>query len=207
MTETELANESRPGNAPSKTPAAAPPGLHQQGDTSMWVFVIGDLFIFGAYFVIFMIARSENRDAFLAAQQHLNLDAGLINTLVLLTSSWCVALAVNAARVGDHRRATNLTLLGGLCGVVFIGIKAYEWISEIQADQTITSSDFFMYYYMLTGVHLFHVALGLVILGVVVANLRNSDLRRVSIVESGAIYWHLVDLLWVVIFALIYVMR
>ncbi|WP_068273024.1 cytochrome c oxidase subunit 3 [Aldersonia kunmingensis] len=199
MTETEL--------APPKAPAAASPSLHQQGDTSMWVFVIGDLFIFGAYFVIFMIQRSENRDAFLAAQEHLNLDAGLINTLVLLTSSWFVALAVNAARAGEGQRATKLTLLGGLCGILFIAIKAYEWISEIRMDNTITSSDFFMYYYMLTGVHLFHVALGLVILGVVVANLRNSELRRVSMVESGAIYWHLVDLLWVVIFALIYVMR
>jgi nitric oxide reductase NorE protein len=204
MTDTELATAAQPGTEGSAT---AQRGIHQQGDTSMWVFVIGDLVIFGAYFIIFMVQRSGDRDAFLAAQQHLNLNAGLINTLVLLTSSWFVALAVNAARVGDHRRATNLTLVGGFCGVAFIAIKAYEWTTEARADNTITSNDFFMYYYMLTGVHLFHVALGLVILGVVVANLRNAERRRVSMVETGAIYWHMVDLLWVVIFALIYVMR
>ncbi|MFZ0832672.1 MAG: cytochrome c oxidase subunit 3 [Mycobacterium sp.] len=180
---------------------------HLPGDGHMWVMVLGDLIIFGAYFVIFMVHRAMSPQEFLESQQHLNLNIGALNTLVLLTSSWFVARSVQAARAEDHSRALRLTYSGGLCGVVFIAIKAYEWTTEVAQGYTMPSNGFFMFYYMLTGVHLFHVVLGLVILGVVVRELRNPRRRRVSMAESGATYWHMVDLLWIVIFALLYVMR
>ena len=180
---------------------------HLPGDSAMWVMVLGDLFIFGAYFIIFMIYRTMAPQEFLAAQQHLDVTVGVANTVVLLTSSWLIARSVLAARAGDHERAVRLTYYGGAFGVAFIGIKAYEWATEIAHGYTMPSSDFFMFYYMLTGVHLFHVALGLLILGIVVRELRNPRKRRTSMVESGGIYWHMIDLLWVVIFGLLYVMR
>ncbi|PRC48271.1 cytochrome C oxidase subunit III, partial [Mycobacterium sp. ITM-2017-0098] len=147
---------------------------------------------------------------FLDAQQHLNLNIGVLNTVVLLTSSWFVARSVVAARSGDIAAALRLTYLGGACGVLFIGIKAYEWSAKIAAGHVMggpPSDEFFNFYYMLTGVHLFHVSLGLLIMGIVVRELRNPRKRRMSMVESGAVYWHMVDLLWVVIFGLLYVMR
>lgn len=180
---------------------------HLPGDSPMWVMVLGDLVIFGAYFVIFMVYRAMAPQEFLASQQHLHINAGVLNTLVLLTSSWFVARSVLAARTGDHRRAVRLTCLGGACGVLFIAVKAYEWTTEIAAGYTLSSDTFFSFYYMLTGVHLFHVCLGLLILGVVVRELRNPRRRRASMVETGATYWHMVDLLWIVIFGLLYVMR
>ena len=173
----------------------------------MWVMVLGDLIIFGAYFVIFMVYRAMNPQEFLTSQEHLNINIGVLNTLALLASSWFVARSVQAARAGDHARALRLTYLGGLCGVVFILIKAYEWSTKIAAGYTISSNEFFMFYYMLTGVHLFHVSLGLLILGITVRELRNPRRRRMFMVEAGATYWHMVDLLWIVIFALLYVMR
>ena len=180
---------------------------HLPGDGHMWVMVIGDLIAFGAYFIIFMVHRAMKPAEFLASQQHLNINIGVVNTLVLLASSWFIARGVQAARADDHDRALRLTYLGGLCGVAFILIKAYEWSAKIAQGYTMGSNEFFMFYYMLTGVHLFHVSLGLIILGVVVRELRNPRRRRVSMVESGATFWHMVDLLWVVIFALLYVMR
>lgn len=180
---------------------------HLPGDGHMWVMVLGDLVIFGAYFVIFMIYRAMAPQEFLQSQQHLNLNVGALNTLALLTSSWFVAHSVQAARADDHARALRLIYLGGFCGVLFIVIKAYEWSMEVARGYTMASNQFFMFYYMLTGVHLFHVALGLLILGIVVRELRNPRRRRVSMVESGATFWHMVDLLWIVIFALLYVMR
>jgi nitric oxide reductase NorE protein len=180
---------------------------HTPADSHMWVMVLGDLVIFGTYFLIFMIYRTMKRTEFLAAQQHLNITIGVVNTLVLLTSSLFIAHSVHAARAGRYDRARFLTYLGGLCGVSFILIKAYEWSVEIANGFTLPSNDFFMFYFMLTGVHLFHVFLGLVILGVVVRELRNPRRRRMSMVESGAVYWHMVDLLWIVIFGLLYVMR
>ena len=176
-------------------------------DGSMWVFVLGDLVIFGGYFLIFMVYRNQEHQLFLEAQRHLSLTIGTVNTLLLLTSSWFVANGVLATRAGKYRRALSLTLWGGACGVLFALVKAYEWSSKINAGLTFPHNDFYMFYYMLTGIHLFHVLLGLVFLGVVVAELRNPRKRRPAMVETGATYWHMVDLLWIVIFALLYVMR
>jgi nitric oxide reductase NorE protein len=183
------------------------PDAHLPGDASMWVFVLGDLVIFGAYFVIFMVYRTQERGLFLASQQHLSMGVGVVNTLVLIASSWFVARGVQSVRAAEYARAIRLIGCGGACGVLFVVIKAYEWSSKISQGLTFPRNDFFMFYYLLTGVHLFHVVLGLVILGVVVVNLRNPGLRRTSIAEAGATYWHMVDLLWIIIFALLYVMR
>ena len=188
-------------------PFGGQPVSHMPGDIHMWVMVLGDLAIFGAYFIIYMIYRTMAPQEFLAAQQHLNVTVGVVNTVVLLTSSWFIARSVLATRAGDPERAVRLTYLGGAFGVAFIGIKAYEWSHAIAGGYTMPSSDFFMFYYMLTAVHVFHVALGLLILGIVVRELRNPRKRRTSMVESGATYWHMVDLLWIVIFGLLYVMR
>lgn len=177
------------------------------GDAGMWVFVLGDLVIFAGYFVVYTCYRARDPVSFLAAQQHLNLTVGAANTIVLLTSSWFVARAVQAVRRTDHAGALRLVGAGAGAGLGFIAIKGCEWSSELRRGLTLSSDDFFMFYYMLTGVHLFHVLLGLIILAVVARELRDERLRRPSVVEAGATYWHLVDLLWIVIFALLYVMR
>jgi nitric oxide reductase NorE protein len=200
MTETTQARPSPPTRQ----------STHVPGDGAIWVMVLGDLIIFGSYFLIFMVHRAMAPQEFLEAQQHLNLNIGVLNTVVLLTSSWFVARSVVAARAGDIASALRLTYLGGACGVLFIGIKAYEWSAKIAQGYTMGDSafdEFFNFYYMLTGVHLFHVSLGLLIMGIVVRELQNPRKRRMSMVESGAVYWHMVDLLWVVIFGLLYVMR
>ncbi|MBV8177883.1 MAG: cytochrome c oxidase subunit 3 [Mycobacterium sp.] len=203
----QTADEFDTASAPSVTRAEGQRRVHLPGDIHMWVMVLGDLIIFGAYFIMFMIFRSMNPQGFLTSEQHLNINIGVLNTLVLLASSWFIARSVQATRADDHAYALQLTYLGGLCGVAFMAIKAYEWSTEIAQGYTISTNDFFMYYYMLTGVHVFHVALGLLILGITVRELRNPRRRRMFMVEAGATYWHMVDLLWIVIFALLYVMR
>jgi nitric oxide reductase NorE protein len=190
-----------------QSPEATLGSTHTPGDGHMWVMVLGDLIIFGAYFIIFMIYRAMAPQEFLNSQQHLDVNIGALNTLVLLASSWFIARSVQAARAGDAASALRLTYFGGLCGAAFILIKVYEWSTKIAAGYTISTNEFFMFYYMLTGVHLFHVSLGLLILGITVRELRNPRRRRPFMVESGATYWHMVDLLWIVIFALLYVMR
>ncbi|WP_370486785.1 cytochrome c oxidase subunit 3 family protein [Mycobacterium sp. pV006] len=182
------------------------PGNHLPGDMDMWVMVLGDLVIFAGYFVIYMIYRTMNSAEFLAAQQHLDINIGVVNTVILLTSSWFIARSVLAARAGDHRRAINLVYAAGLGGVLFMVFKGYEWYAKISAGHT-NSDLFYSFYYVITGVHLVHVLIGLIVLGVVVRELRNPARRRTSMVESGAVYWHMVDLLWVIIFGLLYVLR
>ncbi|MFF0499982.1 cytochrome c oxidase subunit 3 [Nocardia aobensis] len=175
------------------------------GDVNMWVFVVGDFVIFSTYLVVFMVDRHRDVGVFLAGQHHVHLGLGVLNTVVLLTSSLLVARGTAAARDGRGRAAVAAVLGAGACGTVFITVKAIEWAIEIDSGRTFPSSTFFMYYYMLTGIHLFHVVLGLVILGLVVVNLRRQGSRRLT--EAGATYWHMVDLLWLLIFAVVYVMR
>lgn len=179
---------------------------HLPGDGHMWVMVLGDLIIFGGYFVVFMIYRAMHPEEFLRAQQHLDINLGVLNTVVLLTSSWFVARGVLATRAGRHRQAVTLMYAGGFAGLVFMALKGFEWYRKISAGHT-NSDMFYSFYYVLTGVHLLHVLIGLIVLGVLVRELRNPGRRRPSVVESGAVYWHMVDLLWVVIFGLLYVLR
>lgn len=179
---------------------------HIPGDSSMWFFVLGDLIIFGAYFVAYLYYRGQQPELFLESQARLNLDIGAINTVVLLTSSLFVALGTSAARSGataDGVRCFGIAL--GL-GAAFPILKAFEYIPEIAAGVTPGTNLFFMYYFVMTGLHLCHVMLGLVILSFVIRNLRGSA-PTISFVETGATYWHMVDVLWLVLFALLYVMR
>jgi nitric oxide reductase NorE protein len=176
------------------------------GDAGIWVFALGDMVIFAVYFIIFMAYRGHQQAAFLAGERHLSLASGAVNTLALLAGSRFVALAVTAAGAGQARRARRLAGAAGLCGAAFLLVKAHEWYSLVSAGLTVQHGNFYMFYYAFTGVHLLHVLAGLVALGVMRAELRRPA-PRAWLLEAGGIYWHLVDLLWIILFALLYLVR
>jgi nitric oxide reductase NorE protein len=180
---------------------------HVVGQGAMWVYIVGDLFIFGGWFVFYLVYRAMDRDTFFASQAQLSQTLGMINTIILLVSSWLVALCVNASRSGRFDEAARYAWLTIAAGAVFAASKSYEWSLGVTAGHTLTSNDFFMFYYFLTAIHLFHVLCGFIVLGVLVRNLRSPELRSQVVTENCAAYWHMIDLLWVVIFALLYIMR
>lgn len=180
---------------------------HVPGEPSMWFFVIGDLFIFGVYFVAYMYYRGQDPVLFLQGQARLNVDVGAINTVMLLTSSLFVALGTAAARGGKAADAIRLFGVAFAFGAAFPLLKLFEYIPEITAGLTPGTSLFFMYYYLMTGLHLCHVLLGLVILAFVIRDLRGPHAPKIAFVETGATYWHMVDVLWLILFALLYLMR
>jgi nitric oxide reductase NorE protein len=180
---------------------------HVPGESSMWFFVIGDLLIFGVYFVGYMYFRGQNQELFLTSQARLNLDIGAVNTVMLLTSSLFVALGVEAARAGNRVDALRRFWIALAFGAAFPLLKMFEWIPEITSGLTPGTNLFFMYYYVMTGMHLCHVALGLVIMCFIIRNLKAAAAPKISLVETGATYWHMVDVLWLVLFALLYLMR
>lgn len=174
----------------------------------MWFFVIGDFIIFGAYFVGYVYFRGQETGEFLSSQATLNLGLGVANTLVLLTSSLFVALGVTAVRAGDGVTAPiRLFGIAIVLGAAFPVLKLFEYVPKITEGLTPGTNLFFMFYFVMTGLHLCHVALGLVILGFVLRDLRSPAGPRLSFVETGATYWHMVDVLWLVLFALLYLMR
>jgi nitric oxide reductase NorE protein len=114
---------------------------------------------------------------------------------------------VQAVRDGEQTRALQLVGTGGLFGAAFVVLKLHEWYSLSHHGFTLSTNDFFMFYFALTAIHVFHVLLGMFILGFIGRELRRDDPRRAWVVEAGATYWHMVDLIWVVLFAILYVMR
>jgi nitric oxide reductase NorE protein len=198
-------------NSPTGRVSDTPPNPalrnHLPGESSMWFFVAGDLIIFGAYFVAYMYYRGQEPALFLESQARLNLDIGAGNTVVLLTSSLFVALGTSAVRSGKTADGVRLFGIALAAGVAFPVLKLFEYVPEILMGITPGTNLFFMYYFVMTGLHLCHVILGLVILGFVIRNLRSATGPKMPFVETGATYWHMVDVLWLVLFALFYVMR
>jgi nitric oxide reductase NorE protein len=179
------------------------------GVEGVWVFVMADMTVFALLFGSFMISRHQNPALFEASRHALNPNFGGVNTLILLTSSWFAALALDAVR--KSRFVPAQRFIGGafLCGVAFMVSKAIEYTEKLNAGISLLTNDFFMYYFTLTGIHLFHVLAGNVVLAVLwfMARSRSFDSERPLVVECGAIYWHMVDLLWIILFPLLYLLR
>jgi nitric oxide reductase NorE protein len=192
---------------PTASQETAEPARFVPGQPDMWAFVLFEALVFTGYFIVYIIRRTQSPDLFLQAQSHLDLRVGVFNTLVLLASSWSVARCVHAARERSFRAALTNAFLTMLFGFVFLVSKVLEWAREIDKGFTFTTNEFFSFYYFLTGLHFLHLLIGFVFLGIVVHQLWSPARRSQELVETGATYWHTIDLLWVVIFALLYVMR
>ena len=179
------------------------------GIEGVWVFVAADLTVFGLFFVSFVRDRGRDAALFEQARQTLDADIGGVNTLILLTSSWFVALAVQAAQAGAARRIPRLLAWAAVCGLAFAVLKVSEYAHKLRAGTSMLTNDFYMYYFTLTGIHLLHVAAGTVILLILWSKARAGAYGRGNCagLESGATFWHMVDLLWVVIFPLLYLLK
>jgi nitric oxide reductase NorE protein len=178
------------------------------GGEGVWVFVFADMTLFAVMFLSFMVDRHADPALFEQSRQALDPDFGGINTLILLTSSMLVVLAVDALRHGRPRQAPALFALAMACGFAFMLSKALEYSAKFRAGITMLSNDFFMYYFVLTGMHLFHVIAGNVVLAVLWHRSRSAPAgASLVLYESGATYWHMVDLLWVCLFPLLYLVR
>ena len=182
---------------------------HLPGETGVWMFIIGDMVIFSLLFSVFVFDRSQEVVLFVEQQRLLNQNFGVTNTLLLLTSSWFVALALHAMRGQDSRTAGRYVASAFACGAGFVVIKYFEWGEKIRAGLTIETNNFFMYYYLMTGIHLLHVFIGLGVLLFLWQMMRRAATseKDLSLFESCACFWHLVDILWIALFALLYLMR
>ncbi|WP_293043046.1 cytochrome c oxidase subunit 3 [Mycobacterium sp.] len=193
---------------PAEAPEVGHP--HVPGEAGTWIFIFGDMCVFALLFCVFLNARRFSPVAFAHDQAELNANLGAVNTVLLLASSLCVVLAVRAVRSGVHRTlAPRFIAAAWACGVGFLIIKVIEYAEKISHGITPQSSDFFMYYFMLTGLHAFHVMVGLAVLIVLFTLTRKSEIseRQFAFFEGGACFWHMVDLLWIVLFPLIFLVQ
>lgn len=194
----------------TETPASLRPtetARHVPGQPDMWVFVLFESLVFTSYFCVYLYSRTQHEGAFLRSQAHLLLWLGVLDTVVLLTSSWAIARCVQHARAGRFEHARRDAWLTAALGFAFLLLKIVEWVRLIHMGNTFTSSQFFQYYFFLTAIHLVHLLIGFVVVGVLILQLKDAKRRRQETVETCATYWHTVDFFWVLIFALLYVVR
>ena len=174
------------------------------------MFIAADLVIFTMLFGSFVNDRRQHAALYDTARHTLNPNFGGVNTLILLSSSLFVVMAVDAARLMQTRRLRNNLAAAFFCGLAFCGSKSIEYTEKLRAGVTMVTNDFYMYYFALTGIHLLHVVGGTVLLGIFWKKAGNGTLvreGRMALLESGATYWHMVDLLWIMLFPLLYLMR
>ncbi|WP_273735241.1 cytochrome c oxidase subunit 3 [Mycolicibacterium septicum] len=193
-------------------PAASPLGARRNrlpGVEGIWALIGADAVLFAVLFGSFMQERQHGPTVFEASRQTLNLNLGGIDTLILLTSSWMVALAIHALKNDLIERVHRYLLAGMLCGFLFMACKAIEYVQKLTHGITPATNSFYMWYFTLTGVHLFHVALGTALLTFIWIRSRHGHYRNTNqaVPESAASFWHLVDLVWLVLFPLLYLLK
>lgn len=171
------------------------------GDPMIWVLIFSELAVFGLLLGAFSVARSVNPAVFAAGQGLLDPTLAAVNTLVLLTSGWAAARGALAARQQAVSTCRLWLMLAIGLGGAFVAIKLVEYGGEIAAGADIETSTFFTLYFLLTGFHLLHVVLGMVMLAVV---LRGAKPMAVETVTS---FWHMVDLVWVAMFPIVYLVH
>lgn len=171
------------------------------GNPIMWVLIISELLVFGAFFLAFGIARAMDVETFRAGQATLDIRLGGLNTLILITSGWMAARAV-AARARGLIGPSRRWLAGAMAlGVGFLVVKTIEYADKAAHGYGIETDAFFTLFYLMTGFHALHVVMGLAVLAIVGWKNTQDNL------ETGAAFWHMVDLIWLILFPIVYLVR
>lgn len=180
----------------------------------MWLFLFTELLLFGGMFILYSIYRGNHSHEFFLAASELDTFIGTVNTLALLTSSLTVALSIEALRRGNRKLSVTMLIVTILFGILFMVNKYFEWSAKIHhgiypgGEVLLSMSDgemlFFNLYYVMTGLHGLHVLIGIGVLSVMLFFIRREDKSNVIKLENSGLYWHLVDIIWIFLFPLFY---
>ncbi|HWB17794.1 MAG TPA: cytochrome c oxidase subunit 3 family protein [Vicinamibacterales bacterium] len=182
----------------------------------MWVFLVTEIMFFGGMFTAYLVYRTMYPESWVAGSHELNVPLGGINTGVLICSSFTMVMAVRCAQLGEKAKQIGYILATMVFGVAFLGIKAYEYAEKFHHhlvpgphfNPALPRSEqiFFALYFMLTGVHAAHMIVGLGIMTtILVMTLRNRfSPDYYTPVEIAGLYWHFVDIVWIFLFPLLY---
>jgi cytochrome c oxidase subunit 3 len=191
----------------------------QANTLGMWAFLVTEVMLFGGLFVVYSAYRLAYPDAFKAASNELDFVLATINTVILLTSSLMMALGVHAAQTNKKKALVTYLLLTILFGAIFLGIKGFEYAEKFEhhlvpgysfifenAEFANAAELFFALYFMTTGIHAFHMVIGIGVLVYMTYRAFKNHFSSVNYdpVEMTGLYWHFVDIAWVFIFPLYY---
>jgi nitric oxide reductase NorE protein len=164
--------------------------------------------MFALFFTCFIVQRASNVALYEESRHALSPTIGAVNTVFLLTASWLVVVAVGAAKRRLQTVVVTCLSAAIACGGAFAAAKVFEYRDKIGHGITMLTNDFFMYYFVLTGLHFVHLGIGMIVLTVLLVKARHSvGGDYLYYLESGASYWHMVDLLWIMLFPLLYLVH
>ena len=183
--------------------------LYPPGGILIWIIVFVELITFGIALIVFEFSFQNNYEQFISSQNLLHKNFGLFNTIVLITSGYFMATALVNIKAGKIKPALNWLLLTIGGGVLFLIVKGWEYAEKLQAGLTLRFDEFFTFYWLLTGFHFIHVLVGVVILGALWWYLRRGVYNSTNYedIETGGIFWHMVDLIWVLLFPILYLVN
>lgn len=178
------------------------------GGLVVWLFITVELMTFGGAMLVFLAHRSSAIESFKASQAKLNPTFGFANTVLLLTSGYFVAQAVQLHKKGRLDKVFRHLFLGGLLGSGFLVLKLFEYGTKWAAGDRIGANDFFSYYWGFTGFHFLHVVIGVFFLFALAIGLKKGKTfaDEDAGVEAGAAFWHMCDLIWILLFPLLYLL-
>ncbi len=179
------------------------------GDFAIWLFIFMELLVFGIFFIVYAYMRQQNVMMFNQYQLTLDREIGFVNTLLLITSSYFVVQAVHAVKLNRIKPTINWLYAALAGGAGFLMLKSVEYYEKFSEGINLSTNTFYMFYLSLTMFHFLHVVLGMIILAAVVYKAKAGAYSSDSStgVETGASYWHMVDLVWIILFPLVYIMR
>jgi cytochrome c oxidase subunit 3 len=182
----------------------------------MWIFIFTELFLFGGLFLVYAVFRSQYSADFHKAAEETNTFIGTLNTVVLLISSMTVAMSITAIQSNQKGRAVRLLIVTILLALIFMVNKYFEWGhkfelklypgSEVLVNLPKGELLFFGLYFMMTGLHALHVLIGMILLTITIFRIEQGVITSThfSMHENSGLYWHLVDLIWIFLFPMMY---
>lgn len=178
------------------------------GGLLIWIILTIELVTFIPALIAFFLFRGEAPQKFADSASHLSLTIGTVNTLILITGGWLMAEALRFLRSQKSGRAELYLWLGAVGGLAFLGLKGYEYWQKLTQGFGLQYDDFFSMYWMITGFHYLHVVVGTVLLMVAALGIRRGSYTRDSHedVETIGVFWHMCDLIWILVFPTIYIL-
>jgi len=179
------------------------------GDLAIWFFIFMELLVFGIFFIVYAVMRLQNIEMFNYYQLTLNRELGAANTLLLITSSYFVIQAVQAIRLNNIKQCIYWLYAALAGGTGFLILKSIEYADKFSEGINLSTNTFYMFYLSLTLFHFLHVILGMIILFAVAIKAKRGayNAQNHTGIETGASYWHMVDLVWIILFPLVYIIR
>ncbi len=178
------------------------------GGILIWIIIIVELITFMGGLTAFAIFRNRNVELAIESQHHLSALIGTINTIILITGGYFMAIGIKKLQKGQNALASKMILIAMIAGIAFLMLKGYEYYDKLQDGIGLSTNTFFTFYWLITGFHFIHVSVAVLILLALYISVKKGSYTKDNFfdVETGGAFWHLCDLIWILVFPIFYLL-